>query len=113
MEGISEFIFEGNKSDHAIPVISALKATRLIRQGCRGFLASVIDKQRSHEKIKDFPVVSEYIDVFLEDLPGLPTNKEVKFATDLLPGTSPILRHYNRWPQPNERTENSVAGFIR
>jgi len=33
MEGIPEFIFEGMKNNHAIFIISALKATKLIRQG--------------------------------------------------------------------------------
>jgi len=63
MEGIPEFIFEGMKCDHIIPIISALKATKLIRQGCQGFLASVIDTQRSD--VKDgILVASEYQDVF-------------------------------------------------
>jgi len=51
MEEITKF-FEGMKSDHAIPIISTLKATKLIRQGCREFMASVIDTKGSEVKKK-------------------------------------------------------------
>ena len=63
MEGIPKFIFEEMKNNHAIPIISVLNATKLIRQGCQRFLASVIDTQRSD--VKDgILVASEYQDVF-------------------------------------------------
>jgi hypothetical protein len=34
-------------------------------------------------------VVSDFTDVFLEELPGMPPNREVEFAIDLLPETTP------------------------
>jgi len=37
MKGVPEFIFEGIKVSHDIPYISAIKATKLMRQGCEGF----------------------------------------------------------------------------
>ena len=33
-----------------------------------------------------------YADVFLKDLPGLPLDREVEFAIDLLPGITPISK---------------------
>ncbi|KAA3488569.1 Retrotransposable element Tf2 [Gossypium australe] len=44
----------------------------------------------SEIKIELVPVVCEYPDVFLEELPGLPPIKEVEFAINLVPETSPI-----------------------
>ncbi|XP_028085074.1 uncharacterized protein LOC114286177 [Camellia sinensis] len=39
----------------------------------------------------EFPkVVSEYLDVFPEDLTELPPHREIEFTIDLLPGTAPI-----------------------
>jgi hypothetical protein len=35
-------------------------------------------------------VVREFPDVFLEELPGMPPDRDVKFVIDLLPGTKPI-----------------------
>jgi hypothetical protein len=37
-------------------------------------------------------VVSEFLDVFLEDLPGMPPERKVEFAIELLPGTAPISK---------------------
>jgi len=54
MEGVPEFIFEGVKVSHEIPYISAIKPTKLMRQGCQGFLASVLNTTRTDIKIKTF-----------------------------------------------------------
>uniref|UniRef100_A0A2N9GV60 RNA-directed DNA polymerase n=1 Tax=Fagus sylvatica TaxID=28930 RepID=A0A2N9GV60_FAGSY len=64
----------------------ALRANRLLRKGCRGFLASVVDLQKKELEIEDIPVVREFPDVFPEDLPGLPPDREVEFSIDLVPG---------------------------
>lgn len=36
-------------------------------------------------------VVCDFPDVFPEELPGLPPEREVEFTIDLLPGTTPIF----------------------
>jgi hypothetical protein len=51
--------------------------------------------------LADIPVVSEFPDVFLDDLPGLPPDQDVEFKIELLPGTAPISRRPYRMP-PNE-----------
>ena len=43
-------------------------------------------------------VVSEYPDVFPEELPGMPPNRELEFAIDLVPGTAPLYKKYYRMP---------------
>jgi hypothetical protein len=40
--------------------------------------------------IKDIPVVCEFPDVFPNDLPGLPPDREVEFKIELISGTAPI-----------------------
>ena len=42
------------------------------------------------------PVVSEYPDVFPEELPGMPPDRELEFAIDLVPGTA--YKKYYRMP---------------
>jgi hypothetical protein len=37
-------------------------------------------------------VVRDFSDVFLEELPGMPLDREVEFVIDLLPGTAPISK---------------------
>jgi hypothetical protein len=37
-------------------------------------------------------VVQDYPDVFPEELPGMPPDRDIKFLIELLPGTSPISK---------------------
>jgi hypothetical protein len=37
-------------------------------------------------------VVRDFSDVFLEELPEIPPDREVEFVVDLLPGTAPISK---------------------
>jgi hypothetical protein len=41
-------------------------------------------------KLEDIPVVNEFMDVFPQELPGMPPDREIKFTIDLKPGTAPI-----------------------
>jgi len=56
LEEVSEYVFEGmNKL--SITIISTIKATRLLRNGCRELLATVIDKKDDEVKIENIVVV--------------------------------------------------------
>jgi hypothetical protein len=55
-------------------------------------------------EIQDNPVVYEFPDVFSEDLPGLPPERDVEFVIEFKPGTTPISRRSYRMP-PNELAE--------
>jgi len=63
-----------------------------LRHGCQGFLETIIDKEDNETKIENILIIREYPDVFPEDLPGLPPDREVEFSIDLLPGTSPLSK---------------------
>jgi hypothetical protein len=41
-------------------------------------------------KVKDITVVCEYSDVFPDDLPGMPPDRDIEFIIELQPGTAPI-----------------------
>ena len=38
-------------------------------------------------------VVEEFPDVFPDDLPGMPPDRDIEFIIELLPGTAPIAKH--------------------
>jgi hypothetical protein len=44
------------------------------------------------QEIQDIPVVCEFLDVFPEDLPELPLERDVVFVIELKPGMAPISR---------------------
>ena len=43
-------------------------------------------------KLEDIPIVRDYLDVFPEELRGLPLEREVEFTIDLAPGTALISK---------------------
>ena len=57
--------------------------------------------------IEDIPVVCEYGDVFLDDLPGMPPNRDIEFVIELQPGIAPISKRSYRMP-PNELAELKI-----
>ena len=46
-------------------------------------------------RLEVVPVVRDFLDVFPDNLPGSPPEREIDFSIDLVPGTAPIsLPHY-------------------
>ena len=58
----------------------------MVRKGCEAYLAYVIDTVKARPSVSDIPTVSDFPDVFPEELPGLPPHKEIEFAIDVVPG---------------------------
>ncbi|XP_056162595.1 uncharacterized protein LOC130136574 [Syzygium oleosum] len=75
------FEFVGNRGGPSIPLISSLEATQLLDEGCQGYLATVIDTLVEEPGMQDIAVVQEFSDVFPEELPGLPPEREIEFVT--------------------------------
>ena len=88
--GRTEFVFHGSRESPVPNVISAIHANKLLRKGCKGYLLYVVNNQKEGIKIDDIPIVKDFVDVFPEDLPGLPFDREIEFAIDLVPRTAPI-----------------------
>jgi hypothetical protein len=51
-------------------------------------------KVNQMEAIQGFAmsVVNEFPDVFHEELPGMPANRDIKFVIELMPNTAPIYK---------------------
>ncbi|KAL5540688.1 hypothetical protein UlMin_043340 [Ulmus minor] len=91
--GEEKFKFVGKPKKSGTPIISALKAKKMLSNGCVGYLAHVVDTTiDAILKPKDVQVVRNFLEVFPEDLPGLPPDREIEFEIELLPGTSPISK---------------------
>jgi hypothetical protein len=69
--------------------------------------------------LDEIPVVCEYPDVFLEELPGMPPDRDVEFVIELQPGTAPISKRPYRMPPKelaelkNQLQELLDKGYIR
>ncbi|GJT38203.1 putative reverse transcriptase domain-containing protein [Tanacetum coccineum] len=77
-------------------------------------------RDKSEEKrLEDMPNVRDFLEVFPEDLPGLPPMRQVEFQIELVPGATPVARAPYRLA-PTELQELSTQlqelsdkGFIR
>ncbi|GJY74031.1 reverse transcriptase domain-containing protein [Tanacetum coccineum] len=54
--------------------------------------AQVMEKKSDEKLLEDIPVVRELLEVFSENLPGLPLVRQVEFQIDLIPGAAPVAR---------------------
>nr|GFB85661.1 putative reverse transcriptase domain-containing protein [Tanacetum cinerariifolium] len=59
---------------------------------CQVFIAQVMEKKSKDKELEDIPVVREFLDIFLEHLPGLPPVRQVEFQIDLISGSAPVAR---------------------
>jgi hypothetical protein len=55
------------------------------------------------QNLEDIPIACEFPDVFPEDLPGMPPDRDVEFVIKLQPGTAPVPR------RPYKMTLNELA----
>nr|XP_012466402.1 unnamed protein product [Gossypium raimondii] len=100
-------------------VITVLTAQRCIRKGYDAYLSYVLDTKVSESKTQAVPVVCEFSDVFPEELPGLPPEREVEFSIDLIPGTTPIsIASYRMAPTELKELKTQLQelvdrGFVR
>ncbi|KAJ4801596.1 polyprotein [Rhynchospora pubera] len=73
-------------------MISVLQVKHLMSSGCEVFLASVVSTEPKDTKLDNLSVVREFSNVFPEDLPGLPPEREIEFCIELQPGTTPLAK---------------------
>ncbi|XP_075515502.1 uncharacterized protein LOC142550151 [Primulina tabacum] len=86
-------IFQSSGISLDTPYIFCLKAHEILSKGCHGFLAVVIDLNTEMKiELNEIEVVRDFPDVFADDVPGLPPDREVEFVIDLVPGTALISK---------------------
>jgi hypothetical protein len=71
--------------------ISTMKVKRCMRQGCRLYVMEAVS-ERKGPFLDQYPVFSEFKDVFPNELPGLPPERELDFIIELKPGAEPISK---------------------
>ncbi|XXG88324.1 hypothetical protein AAC387_Pa12g0548 [Persea americana] len=110
--------FVGERRPPSTRMISALKAERMMKAGCEGYIAFISEDKKS-TGVGEIPVVCEFPDVFPDEIPGLPPIREIDFTIELAPGIAPISRAPNRMAPAELRELNTQLeelldkGFVR
>ena len=90
MSGQNQMVFCEDRQAKPNCLVSAVIAFRMFRKGVKPIwlMRWIILNQKT--KINDIPVVCGFPDVFLDNLPGLPPDRETEFKIEVIPGVAPI-----------------------
>ncbi|XP_028093043.1 uncharacterized protein LOC114293205 [Camellia sinensis] len=75
--GHDEFIFMGNGGCASTLSDFSMKACKLLKKGCQGYLCSVMTEQPMNVELDSIPVVREFPDVFPNGLLGELVDREI------------------------------------
>ncbi|KAJ9557909.1 hypothetical protein OSB04_012523 [Centaurea solstitialis] len=116
-----DLIITGNSMKRPPKTCSLAKARRYVKGGGISYLVYVaeIAGEKKKKAVADVPVVRDFPDVFPEDLPGVPPERQVEFGIDLILGAAPMAKAPYRLAPPemqelsNQLEELLGKGFIR
>ncbi|GJW62617.1 putative reverse transcriptase domain-containing protein [Tanacetum coccineum] len=70
--GSKTLIVKGDKGVSRLRVISCIKARKYVKRACHLFLVHMTENKSKEKRMEDVPVIHDFLDVFPEELPGLP-----------------------------------------
>ena len=116
---LSKVTIQGIRSESIPKIISAMEARRFLRKGCEALLALILDSKREQVNLENIPMIREFNDVFPEELPRVPLEREVDLSIEVVQGTTPISRApYRMAPTELKELKTQLQelldkGFIR
>ena len=100
-------------------LLSLAKVEKCLEKGCQGYMVFFSVQAETNLTLENIPVVNEFPEVFPEDISGLPPEREVEFAIEIVPGAGSVSKAPYRMA-PNEMIELKKQieellekGFIR
>ena len=90
---------QGVQRKVSLRFISTMKVKRCLRQGCRLYVVEEVN-ERKGPSLDQYLVLSEFKDVFPNELPGLPPERELDFTIELKPSAEPISKTLYRMTVP-------------
>nr|GEZ33783.1 putative reverse transcriptase domain-containing protein [Tanacetum cinerariifolium] len=95
--GNKTLIIHGDGSNQGnttrLSIISCTKTEKYVKKGFPIFLAHIttkeVEEKSEKKRLEDVPIVRNFLEVFPEDLLGLPPTRPVEFQIDLVPGAVP------------------------
>lgn len=94
--GLPMVVFYRKWGDITLGLISAFFTHHLHCKGCLGHLAHMYDTKTCKVRLENIPVTWDFLNVFSNELLGLPLGKEIEFTIDLVLRTHPISLPFYR-----------------
>nr|GEZ94733.1 hypothetical protein [Tanacetum cinerariifolium] len=81
-------VVKGDDCVSRLKVVSCMKVKKYVDHGSYLFVAQVVEKEPTKRRLEGVLVICKFLDVFPEDLPGLPPPRQVEFEIELVPGAA-------------------------
>ena len=74
--------------------ISSLQLRKCLRKGCKLNVVKVSDLLLNENPtfLRDHPLLNEFMDVFPEEIPRLPPQREIDFSIEIIHGSAPTSK---------------------
>ena len=79
--------------------LSKNRMVATLRNGYSEFLLLACAEEEREIDVLSTLVVQDFLDVFPNDVPGLPSRRVIEFSIDIVPGMGPIRWHRRGWRQ--------------
>ena len=85
VRGIPKVIFVRN--------ISAMQLKKFCRKGCQLYVAHIVEATENETpRLEEFQLLQEFMDVFPNEIPGLPPKRDIDFTIELVPGEALVSK---------------------
>ncbi|KAL7592157.1 uncharacterized protein LOC111921540 [Lactuca sativa] len=81
-----------DKPDANLRLIPRIRAQKCSQMKNDTFFSHVEDKTKEEASIQNIPVACDFPDVFSEEFPGIPPERQIEFRIYLVPGATPITK---------------------
>ena len=76
-----------------VRLLSTMQLKKFCRKVFRLYAAHVVEATENEiPRLEDFHLLQEFRDVFPDEIPGLPPNRDIAFTIELMPGEAPMSK---------------------
>ena len=78
-----------------------MQLNKFCRKGFQLYATHILEETENEDpRLEDFHVLHEFMDVFLDEIPRLPTNRDIYFMIELVPRASLVSKTPYRMSTP-------------
>ena len=78
-----------------------MQLKKFCTKGCRLYATHVLEEMENESpRLEDFHVMQEFMDVFPDEIPGIPPKRDIAFTIDLVHGVTPVSKTPYRMSTP-------------
>nr|XP_025692619.1 uncharacterized protein LOC112794860 [Arachis hypogaea] len=87
---VNEGCFQGGSFDEFISIAKVEELGLKVGEECQGYILLAANAMGDAQNLDQIPVVRDFPEVFPEDIPEFPPQREIEFAIELVPRARPV-----------------------